>query len=216
MTTYTGLKGLYDGQFSLSSDPASVTFGLSFKVTSANMQLDGWWWYCDISGGQGNGAEDFALWQSTGAGTGTYVASSKVSSSDFSQGWNFIPCSSPIPLTNGQEYRAVKSNNHKDGTEVVTYAHVTHLFDTGSAAAGVVNGPLTIFSAPGNATNPEPRGDGQMVFGSSGNDVTANYPSSQFNQSWYGLDVQISDVGGGGGGGTPGGGASGGLLLTIP
>lgn len=214
MTVYTALKdNSTPGPVDISGD--QTIFGLTFKVTSDNMQLDGWWWYCDTADGQGTAAEDFALWMATGSNTGSYVSGSKVTSGAFSAGWNFIPCASPIPLTNGQAYRAVKSVN-KVGTENKPYTFASHFFDTGPGIAGKVNGPLTVFAYGGAATNPEPHGDGQMVF-SNGTDVTnpAAYPVTQFNETWYGMDVQVSDIGGGGGG-SPGGGASGGLLLDVP
>jgi hypothetical protein len=167
--------------------------GLSFKVTSANMQLDGWWWWCDIAGSQSPAAEDFALWTSTGTGTGAYVTGSKVTSGTFVQGWNFVACSSPIPLTSGQEYRAVKTTD-RGATGSNSYTAVSHFFDTGPGVAGSVNGPLTIFARNGAATNPEPAGDGQMVFASGRSDVTLYYPVTEFNQTWYGMDVQVSDI----------------------
>ncbi len=175
------------------TDATQYVFGLSFKATSPGCQLDGWWWYCDIANGQSTAAEDFALWQVTGAGTGTYIAGSVVTSGTFVQGWNFIPCATPIPLTSGQEYRAVKTTN-KSLAGSLNYCHTADFFDTGSGSAGSVNGPLTVFAAPGAGTNPEPSGDGQMVFivpGSTPN-ATTNYPTSEFQQSWYGLDIQIS------------------------
>lgn len=217
MTIYTALKQTFTPSGVVASDGSQQLMGISFKVTSANMQFDGWWYYCDVASGQGSAAEDFALWQVTGAGAGTYIAGSKVTSGTFSQGWNFIPASSPIALTSGQEYRAVRSVN-KAGTGTRPYSFTSHFFDTGSGSAGAVSGPLTVFSASGNATNPDPSGDGQQVFTTSSpvTDVTTGYPTGQFNAAWYGMDVQVSDIGGGGGGGSSGGGASGGLLLNVP
>ena len=191
MTSYTALKQSFTPG-PPSADSSQSVFGISFKVTSAGKQFDGWWHYCDITNGQGNLAEDFALWQSTGVGTGTYVAGSKVTSGNFVQGWNFIAAAAPIPLTNGQEYRAVRSVN-KAGTQGKNYAFTGHFFDTGSGAAGAVNGPLTVFAAPSGSANQEPRGDGQQVFLTPATDVTTAYPTTQFNESWYGMDVQVSD-----------------------
>lgn len=211
MATYTGLKQSFTPGIPPGGDTAQYVFGLSFKVTSANMQLDGWWWYCDIANGQDNHAEDFALWQVTGAGTGTYVAGSVVTSGLFSQGWNFVACASPIPLTSGQEYRAVKTTN-KASASSTTYSHTASFF----GGAGYVNGPLTIFSAPagfGGTSNTEPSGDGQMVFVTPATGVTTAYPNQQFNSAWYGSDVQVSDISGGG---TSGGGVHGGLLMGFP
>lgn len=191
MASYTALKSNTPG--AVNADGTQLVMGLSFKVTSDNMQFDGWWWFCDIANGQGSAPEDFALWQTTGAGAGTYVTGSKVTSGTFVQGWNFIAASPAIPLTNGQEYRAVKTTN-KGATETHPYTGVGNFFDTGVGSAGGVNGPLTVFAYPGASSNPEPSGDGQQTFVTPANDVTANYPSSQFNASWYGMDVQVSDI----------------------
>jgi hypothetical protein len=193
VTTYTGLKQSFTPG-APPSDSTQYVFGLSFKVTSSGVTFDGWWWYCDIASGQSSAAEDFALWTVTGAGTGTYVTSSKVTSGTFSQGWNFVAAPAGISLTSGQEYRAVKTTN-KSGAGSITYCHTANFFSTGSGSSGGVSGPLTVFSAPGNATNPEPSGDGQMVFTNPAADVTANYPNANFQQSWYGLDVQVSSSG---------------------
>ena len=73
-----------------------------------------------------------------------------------------MACNTPITLTSGQEYRAVKTIN-KSNVSSTTYSHTANFFSTGSGNPGAVNGPLTIFAAPGGTT-PEPSGDGQMVF----------------------------------------------------
>lgn len=192
MGTYRGLAGFTPNP-PAGGDTSQYVFGLSFKVTRAAMQLDGWWWYCDITNGQDNHPEDFGLWHATGLGAGSYVAGSKVTSGTFAQGWNFVSCASPIPLTSGQEYRAVKTVN-KAMASATNYCDTANFFDTGSGGSGGVNGPLTVFAFPGAATNPEPAGDGQMTFIAGANDVTANYPVNQFNETWYGLDVQVSDA----------------------
>ena len=173
------------------SDSTQYVFGLSFKVTASGAQLDGWRWYCAAGSGQSTAAEDFALWTSTGPTSGIYVTGSKVTSGTFTQGWNFIPCAVPIPLTAGQEYRAVKTTN-KSLSSGTNYTFTANFFDTGAGSAGSVNGPLTVFAKPGAASNPEPSGDGQMTFLSGSTDVTAGYPANEFNQTWYGMDVQVS------------------------
>jgi hypothetical protein len=191
MGTYRGLASFTPG-VPPGGDSTQYVMGLSFKVTTASVQLDGWYWYCDIANSQDNSPEDFALWQSTGHTSGIYIAGSKVTSGSFVQGWNFVACGTPIPLTSGQEYRAVKTTN-KSHSSSTTYCHTGLFFESGGGGAGVVNGPLTIFAGPTGSANQDPSGDGQMTFNSGTFDVTTNYPSNQFNASWYGLDVQVSD-----------------------
>lgn len=167
--------------------------GTSFKVTSPGMSLEGWWWW--VASDMGTDPEDFALWQVTGIGAGTYVTGSKVTSGTFVAGWNWVACNTPIALTEGQEYRAVKSTN-KALTSATNYSATSLYWDTGAGSAGIVNGPLIAFAKNGATTNPEPSGDGQMTFVSGVFDVTADYPNIEFNQTNYWFDVQVTDGGG--------------------
>ena len=188
MTTYR-LYPATNGPAAGAGDPSQYVFGLSFKVTSPGLSLQGWWWWVANTAQTGD-AEDFALWEATGAGTGTYVTGSKVTSGTFTGGqWNFVACNTPIPLTSGQEYRAVKTVALANIGPA--YTATANYFDTGGGGSGIVNGPLTGFAYPGAGTNPEPAGDGQMVFNSGATDVTTQYPASQFNETNYWLDVQV-------------------------
>lgn len=193
MTSYR-LYPSVTGPATGSADTVQYVFGLSFTVTSPSLFLEGWWWWVAASS-QSTAAEDFALWQTTGTGTGTYITGSKVTSGTFTAGqWNFIACNSPIPLTSGQEYRAVKTVN-KAGDASNHYSTSGHYFDTtGAGASGVINGPLLAYAAGGQATNPEPHGEAQMVFINPATDVTASYPITGFQNSNYFLDVQVRDM----------------------
>lgn len=190
MTTYR-LWPATNGPGTGTTDTDHYVMGISFKVTSPGMTLTGWYiWVAAAS--QATTAENCALWVVNGAASGSYVASSSVSSGALTAGqWNFVAATSPIALTSGQEYRAVRSanlaadlNNH--------YASTGHYWDSGAGSGSIVNGPLTGFAAPGAGTNPEPSGDGQMTFITPATDVTASYPTSEFNQTNYWLDVQVT------------------------
>ena len=124
------------------SGPASSTAfgpgiiqGLSFKVTQPGMQLDGFYYWRADSGEPASAS--FVLWNITGAGTGSTVAGTSVSTSSAVIGqWNYIPLASPVALTSGQEYMAVIgfAGNFAD----------THPYfgGAGPAAAGITSGPL--------------------------------------------------------------------------
>lgn len=194
MATYTGFATGTPGG-TAASDTSQYVMGLAFSVTRANMQLDGWWWY--VAAGQGTAAEDFALWTLSGVAAGTYVTGSKVTSGTFAAGWNFVPCATPIPLVQGTDYLAVKTTN-KSGAGSAPYSAIGAYFAAGAGGAGVVNGPLTIWSSSTvqGGTKPDPFNRTQMVFASPATDVTTTLPASSFNNAWYSLDIQVSDVGG--------------------
>ena len=168
-------------------DNTQYVFGLSFEVTADGLALDGWWHW--VASNQDTTAQDFALWI---VGVG-YVTGSKVTSGTFTAGeWNFVACSTPIPLVNGTEYRAVRSVNKQGTSGGNYYSFTNNYFDTGDGSSGIINGPLLAFSAPSAGTNPEPSSAGQMTFNSGGSDVTADFPTGEFNETNYWLDVQVS------------------------
>lgn len=174
---------------SAGSDSTSYTMGLSFKVTSAGLSLKGyWWWVADIF--QNTAPQGYGLWTPTGAGTGTVVSGSGLSSGTFSIGWNYTPYVTPIALTQNQEYRAVTTVTVGSGFSV-GYSATAHFWDTGPGAAGIVNGPLLAYSGVGGSANNEPFDDAQMVFDNGGTSATGQYPATAFNQTNYWLDVQV-------------------------
>jgi hypothetical protein len=182
-----------NGPSSPANDTSQYIFGRSFKVTSQCFLFAYRWW---VATGQSTAAEDFGLYTVNGLHSGTFVAGSKVASGPFTAGqWNTVLCSTPIMLTPDQEYRAVKTVN-KSGGAVKGYSSTSLYWDTGGPGeAGIVNGPLVTFAKAGAAVNPEPSGDGQMVFFAVASpDVSnsADYPSSQFNASNYWFDVMIT------------------------
>ena len=193
MATYNGFGSTLGGNSS-PNDNSSYVFGLTFKVTQPNMQLDGFRIYVAASAGQSTAPEDFALWIPSSSTSGSYVAGSKVTSGTFVNGWNFIPCNTPIPLTSGTTYTAVKSVNKGGVGFLFAYNLVTSYFAAGNpGAAGIVNGPLTIFSSS-SGSNPNPFNNAQQIFIGGPDDVIANYPDNSFLDTWYGMDVQVSNI----------------------
>lgn len=193
MATYR-LYPSTSGPGSATVDNGQYTMGLLFVVSSPGLSLQGWWHWVAGSG-QATTAEDFALWTVTGSGMGAYIASSVVTSGVFTAGqWNFVSCASPITLTSGQEYMAVKTvnkaadgNNHYSGTSLY--------FQSGAGTNGITNGPLLAYSS-GNAgnlgtSNRDPTAEGQMMFNAGGANATGLRPNNEFNATNYWLDVQV-------------------------
>lgn len=188
-----------NGPSSPANDTSQYIFGRSFKVTADCLLFAYRWW---VATGQSVAAEDFGLYAVNGFHSGTFVAGSKVTSGAFTTGqWNIVACSTPILLTAGQEYRAVKTIN-KSGGAVKGYSATSLYWDTGGPGeAGIVNEPLVTFAKPGAAVNPEPSGDGQMVFFAVASPDVANpahYPSNQFNSANYWFDVVVTPLPGAG------------------
>lgn len=191
----TRLYPATSGPGTSAGDPSPYVIGLSFEVTNPGMVLQGWWWW--VASNQGIVGEDFGLYVVNGHLSGTFVGGSKVSIGNgvlIRSQWNFIACNSPIPLTAGQEYRAVKTVD-RDLSGDFGYSSTANFWSSGPGGGGITNGPLTAYSSLG-----EPTGDGQMTFFSvtSGNpavDNPADYPDAEFNNSNYWLDVEVTTSG---------------------
>ena len=130
--------------------------------------------------------QTFGLWQVTGASTGTFVPGTLLTSGTLTPGeWNCVTYSTIPPLTPNVPYRAVAGFTGP-------YPSTLNEWNTGGPyAAGIVNGPLTVYSDP-TGSLADPYGSPQSSLGSAGSDPTANYPggaNSAFN-AW--IDVEIT------------------------
>jgi len=160
--------------------------GLAFKVTSSGQVLYGYYlWRADSAQ---SATADFALWQITGATTGTLVSGSHVSASGLLTGqWNYVSLSTPVALTSGTSYKAVYGFTGN-------FCDTQNQFASGDPyVGGIVNGPLTVFSdiTGVGGTNAEPNGSYQGTFGTSGSDPTTNYPTSDDVYSNFWVDVLV-------------------------
>lgn len=217
MTVYNPIKDTGPTPGAVQNDATAYDFGLLFTVT-APCYLNGVWWYCGT--GQytnSNADEEIALWIATGQITGTFVAGSATTAPTYTQGaWNFIPYSSPIALSAGTEYCAVKGISSAISSHC--YTAVTNFFEGGQpGGAGFSEGPGLVYSSgktgSTGSSNLDPYGLGQQCFYTgAGNsippDVTARFPNSSFGGSWYGMDVQIAT--------TPAPSGSGLLMASFP
>jgi hypothetical protein len=154
----------------------AFTAGMAFEVTGSGQFLYGYYlWRADSAQSATAG---FALWLVTAASAGTYLGSSTAASgSGLAAGaWNLTTLAAPFALTPGTPYKAVYglAGNFPDTSSG------TGSF-TGSYSAGIVNGPLTVYSPPTSlgGTNPVPFANSfQGTFGTAGSDPTADYPVS--------------------------------------
>lgn len=168
MTSYT----LFSQAAPTGASPSGAlnTLGLDISVSVA-CTCNGLWYYSpDASGLPGT----IALWQVAGA---TLIDSQTPSwSGGAGSGWVFAPWNSPPVLSPSQTYRAAYLASGFDYDETSGY------WTTGGAGAGgITNGPLT---APGMS-------NGQGWYNAGG---TLTFPASQFNNTNWWLDVQVTPV----------------------
>lgn len=202
MSTYRlmdGVSGRPGTGSSGTQPPASATglsgpyvVGTCFTTTSP-CWLQGYWWWLTSSGGQPSGAQEFCLWSANRDGSagnrGSVISAATITSGTLSPGWNYVPLTTPVPLTIGWTY--IVTTGWTTGTGI-PYSNAQ--FGSGNPySAGIVNGPLTGFSDTGGS-NPDPFENLQCGYSrTTGNPATA-FPtsaSSSFN-GW--IDLQVTDV----------------------
>jgi len=161
--------------------------GMKFKVTSSGYQLSGYgqWFTND---GTMNTAVTLALWQATGTGTGTVVANSTATISTLTAGtWQYVSLGTPVPLTSGQVYQVVACSGASG-----CLPFQGNMFGNGDVyAAGVTNGPLTVFSAA-SGSNHDSYSDIQCSYQASTSSPTSAYPNTDYGDSNAWIDVQIT------------------------
>lgn len=173
------------------SSGTNFTFSLAFSVSATGLVFKGWYHF--IASGQNTAAEDFALWTESGNGTGAYITGSKVTAGPFTAGWNFIPANTPVALTSGQVYRAVRSVTGGGSP----FCSVAGYFTSGNGGgAGISSGPLLAYSdATTGGTNKEPNSGARQMANSSGaTDVTTQGLGTGGSSSWYGMDILVGDA----------------------
>ena len=171
----------------------SIVVGMAFDVTSSGYYLNGYYlWRSDSSQ---SATAKFCLYQITSATTGSLVASTTVTGSGFTAGaWNYVALPAQISLTASTPYKAAGgwTNNFND-TNSGAGSFV------GSYLAGIVNGPLNVYSPPSSdsGTNPIPYANTyQGSYGTASSDPTADYPlSTDGNGANFWIDVQVGPAG---------------------
>lgn len=191
--------------FPATSGPGSPTaasggwlLGVLFSVTGGVQWLNGYYHW--VPSGGDTVAKKFALWNQYSTTAQSLVAGSAVTSGTMTAGqWNFAALASPVQLAPGALYVAAVGWTATNGIP-----NVTAQFGTGEPlAAGIVNGPLTGWSAP-SGSNPFPAATvnynlGQMLFSNAlGADPGAAMPNNGSGDDNLWVDVQVSDTAPGG------------------
>ena len=155
------------------------------------MWFEGYWWWVPSTGD--TGAQKFALWQVTGAGTGDLIADTTVTSGQLTAGqWNYVPLPTPVVMSIGTCYCAAT------GWEAVNGFPVTNNQFAGGDpySGGITNGPLTAYSDQDTAGGDlhAPYQMPQGLFGVAGSDPSVTMPSHGSNSANFWMDVQVSDT----------------------
>lgn len=168
----------------LVSDSTQYTMGMQFTL-SQNCTLHAIWWWSPT--GAGVLPKASAIYQVTGAGTGSIVSGTQNNSPSWSgtngSGWVSVAYGDTTILTSGLSYKVVVQ---LPGTDSNQYGSTAHYWDTGSGGSGIINGPL-------NAVNNATADGGQDTFTS---DTALTYPSTSFNATNYWVDVEVTPAGG--------------------
>ena len=169
------------GGGTIQTDHSAISFGVQFSVNASGTTLSGIWWFSQTGSGSLPGT--IALYQVTGAGTGTLIHSETPSwSGAAASGWVRSSFASPPSLTSGTNYKAVvfKANAGDNW-----YSETDNYWSSGAGSGGITNGPL---SAPNNAGADV----GQDSFQVAG---TLSYPASTFSAANYWVDPEVTDSG---------------------
>jgi hypothetical protein len=191
MTTTSRLFPATNGPASPSAASGGWLLGVIFSVAGGMRWLDGYWHW--VPPGGDTVARKFALWNRYSTTAQNLVPDSTVLSGALTAGqWNLIPLTNPIQLAPGALYVAAAGWPVTNGIPVISAQ-----FGSGDPfAAGIVNGPLTGWSAP-SGSNPFPAGTvnynlGQMLFANSlGDDPSVAMPNNGSGDDFLGMDVQI-------------------------
>ena len=159
---------------------ADVTesLGTEFYVTSA-CNFNGFWFWCP-SGGNTT-AVTCQLYSVTTATTGAAVSGTLVTSGTLTaNAWNWVPLVTPVALTVNQHYRATVYKS--TGGTITWYGASSGIF-----GSEIINGPLRCCSTATAV------GGIQGSYNPAG---VISFPSSEFNNLCYWVDVEVADPGG--------------------
>jgi hypothetical protein len=158
------------------------------------MWFEGYWWWVCPNGGQSVSPQKFALWQVTGAASGTLVPTSATTSGDLRSGWNWVPLAAPIPLAIATTYNACTGFSgpfpDSDASDAGTGAADSYGPD--GHVSGITSGPLFAFS-DGSGTAPEPWANPNGVFDVASTDPSLNMPARGSNSGNFWMDLQVTD-----------------------
>lgn len=180
-----------NGPSTATSFAGTFLSGVVFSVTQPTMYISGYYWWVCNSGGQPTSSQTFALWNAGGGGSAhALVTSGTTTSGALTAGqWNYVPLSTPIPLSENQLYVAATGFTG-------SFPDTNNQFGAGNPyAAGITNGPLFAYSDTGGSapTPGSPLGQGLFASGA-GTDPTAVMPGGVSNSANFWIDVQITNA----------------------
>lgn len=178
------------------SSPMATTggwlLGVIFSPLGQMLWLNGYYFW--VATGGDTGAQKFATWNRYSTSAENVITASKVTSGSLTaNAWNFVPLSSPVQLAPGALYVATTGWTAVNGIPLTSAQ-----WGSGQPlAAGIVNGPLTAWSAP-SGSNTFPAGTvnyglGQGLFSNAlGSDPGANMANNPSGNDNFWMDVQLS------------------------
>jgi hypothetical protein len=176
MATYNAYQG-ETGPANVREDGTDYWMAVEFYVTAQAWLTKIHFW--QASGGTTSAATRVgALWQVTGAATGTNV----VAATSFPAtvpGWNTLTLAAPYQLTATTRYRAAV--RHPEGA----YSGTDDYYTSGAGGTDQTVGVLVVPSAA-NATN----GDQNSYVGAGG----GSYPNESSSAAKYWVDVTVTNV----------------------
>jgi len=179
-----------DGPPAATSYSGNYLAGVACEVTQWGMWFEGyWWWVC--STGQQTGPVECALWQNSNTDAGLLIAGSQVTSGTLTAGaWNWIPLTTPLPLSAGVTYVPACGYVSTAG-----FPLTNSQFGSGDPySAGIVNGPLTAYSDV-SGSNPVPGNWlAQGLFQTASPDPAVQMPNEGSNSGNFWMDLQVSDT----------------------
>lgn len=194
MTTYR-LFPSANGPSAAVSYAGAFQPGVVFGVTSVSW-LEGYWWWVCASGGQPTAPQKFCLWQMYGAGQGSLIESSVVTSGTLQPGWNWVPLPKPIALSMTNDPHQAAGDGAAVYIATTAFTGPFPITSGTFATNGITNGPLVAYS-DGTGTLKSPAiggGLSQGEFGTAYSDPTTAPPNNNSSgSSNFWVDVQISD-----------------------
>jgi Domain of unknown function (DUF4082) len=164
----------------------SYLAGCVFEVTEGGLWLAGYQWWVANSG-QDTTAQKCALWNLygvVGSGSASLVSAGTVTSGALTAGqFNYVPLSSPVPLTPNIPYIAATGGSLSHG-----FPLTQHQFGSGDPyASGITSGPLHAYGYADSL------GFAQQPYTTSGSDPTAVFPNLNDADDILWLDVVVTD-----------------------
>ena len=193
MTTYRAFPAT-SGPSSPSAATGGWMVGMLFSPLSKMLWLDGYWRW--VPPGGDVTAHKFALWNQYSLTQQSLVPNSVVTSGTLTAGqWNFVPLPASIQLAPGALYVACAGWTAVNGVPLTAGQFTSG----GTFSAGIVNGPLTVWSAQGGTNAfPASTGDynlGQGMFSNSlGSDPSVAMPNNGSGSDNFWVDVQMNDT----------------------